>query len=65
MLEFYNNRNATFNKTGVSTGSTNLNNSFNDFLRSSQIVTQETDSGLYYKQDQSTIDFYENRKASL
>ncbi len=62
---FYDNKTSTFLRTGVSTRNTKLNDRFNECLRNFGILTQETDSGLYYKQDQSTIDFYENRKASL
>ena len=67
ILNFYDNRTERFNKMGRPTRNIKLNNSFASFLTQIGFVdnTQEQDTGLYYKQDQSTIDFYENRKASL
>ena len=65
MLDFYDNRTASFDKTGISTGRIRLNDRFNDFVRDYGIVTTETDTGIYFKQEQETIDYLETRKGEL
>ena len=65
MLSFYDNRTSSFDKTGVSTGSIHLNDTFNSFLFDYGIVTTQPDTGLYFKQDQETINYLEQRKRDL
>ncbi len=65
MLNFYDNRTTSFDKTGISSGRIRLNDSFNDFVRDYGIVTTETDTGIYFKQEQETIDYLETRKGEL
>ena len=52
-------------RNGVATKNTKLNQSFNDLLSSLNIIQCETDTGLYFKQDQETVNYLEQRKRDL
>lgn len=66
ILNFYDNRTDQFNKQGRVTRNIRLNSTFADFLtRIGFFQNQETDTGLYFKQDQETINYLEQRKRDL
>lgn len=62
---FYDNKTESFLRTGVSTRNTRLNNAFNDLLKDMNIISTDVDTGIYYKQEQETIDYLETRKGEL
>ena len=62
---FYDNKTDSFLRNGVATKNTKLNQSFNDLLSSLNIIQCETDTGLYFKQDQETVNYLEQRKRDL
>ncbi len=66
ILNFYDNRTDRFNRLGRPTRNIRLNSRFADFLSRIGLNSNlETDTGIYFKQEQETIDYLETRKGEL